>query len=606
MIGHVDGGGARQRRSRRVEVDGDGRAIAGCGRVKRGRGRHAALPAIMLHENVLDIRLFDVTAAVIRLDVIIKQLAAETGHVGIGDLGKVVIGDDGVGPIGRVEHHVINLAVVRLLVERGAGLGQFALGHGDGDPRADIAAAGVGFVLGVGHGVDAVVVNTDFHADVGDAVDVVGVGPNIEFGVHLLEETFILLRDAVVPAKGVAAGIVGKALGLQDGWRRGVLMQARGHEALELADGILGGEGRLDFIIVAEAAIIIETGIQAGQINVPGQFDIVGAGPVAVAEVVVRILHLPRLHAAAFILEDLLGGDDPVGARHQRRIAEELEREARRFQIHHGVGVARGDTVRIHRRLDPLEEVRRAVVHFRENPCAIFHVRDGGVGLGRIDEPLRRVLDVAGVGRVVEELRGGLLPRAKPAAPGVVAVGGRHHNDRAVGVGGVGGDVGLDFADSFVGVAEAVAQHIVRGHHINLFGCAAVRVDPLGLVQLIGKGRHVPCRVAGIGFAVPPALGGRGAKQVGLVGRRRENAVLPGSQIELVEIGRARAAQVVAGHNGPLVAFVHQHINQRLRERHFSREIALGVVAEVRIAAPRLPPRLLENLQLFAKNFLGQ
>ena len=62
----------------------------------------------------------------------------------------------------------------------------------------------------------------------------------------------------------------------------------------------------------------------------------------------------------------------------------------------------------------------------------------------------------------------------------------------------------------------------------------------------------------------------------------------------------------MARHNAPLVALIHQHINQRLRKSHFRRKKALGVVAQIAIAAPRLPPCLLENLKFLAKDLLGQ
>ena len=229
-----------------------------------------------------------------------------------------------------------------------------------------------------------------------------------------------------------------------------------------------------------------------------------------------------------------------------------------------------------------------------------------GVGLGGVHESLRGVLVVAGAGGIVEVLRRGFHPGAAAAAPRVVAVGRGHHDDRLGGVGREGGNVALDLADAFVGVAEPVAEDVVGRHEIHLLGRAGVGIHVLRLVELVGEGRDVPGRVARVRLAVPPARRRRGAQQVRLVRRRGHDVVLVVRQVEVVEIGRAGAAQVVAGDDGPLVAFVHQHVDQRLREGHFGREEALRVVAEVAVAAPGLPPGLLEDLEFLAEHFLGQ
>ena len=361
--------------------------------------------------------------------------------------------------------------------------------------------------------------NHELDFAVGDAGQVVGVGPNIKLGGHFLEITLVAAGHIVVPAESVAARIVGEALGLEDGGAGCVLVHAGGHEGLQFVNRILGCQRGLGFVVVAEAAVVVETGIEAGQIDMPRQLHIVRVCPGAIP--IVGRLNLPRRDIAAFIAENLLRRDAPVRSGHQRGVAEKLQGKARRFQIRLRIAVAigRADFRVDQRRLNPFQEIRRAVAHFRENPRAIFNVDQTRMGLGRIDESLRGVLDIAFRRRFIEKLRRRLHPRAVAAAPGVVAVGRRHDNDRAVGVRGKGRDEVVDFADAFVGIAVAIAQHVVGRHQIHLLDGAGVRVDILRLVQLVGVRRDVPGGVAGVGLAVPPAAGGRGAQKVGFVRR---------------------------------------------------------------------------------------
>ena len=125
------------------------------------------------------------------------------------------------------------------------------------------------------------------------------------------------------------------------------------------------------------------------------------------------------------------------------------------------------------------------------------------------------------------------------------------------------------------------------------------------LVELVGVGRDIPCRVAGIGFAKPPAIGGRRTKLVGAVGRAGIN-VVAARRIRLVVVGRAGAADVVAWHYDPLITFVGEHIDQVTRVAHFGGEKSFRMIAEVRVATPCLPPGLFENLQLLAEDRLRQ
>ncbi|OQA26447.1 MAG: hypothetical protein BWY59_01382 [Verrucomicrobia bacterium ADurb.Bin345] len=63
---------------------------------------------------------------------------------------------------------------------------------------------------------------------------------------------------------------------------------------------------------------------------------------------------------------------------------------------------------------------------------------------------------------------------------------------------------------------------------------------------------------------------------------------------------------MVAGDDDPLVALVHQHINEVPGVSHLRREETFRVITEIRIAVPRLPPRLLEDLKFLAEHFLRE
>ena len=432
------------------------------------------------------------------------------------------------------------------------------------------------------------------------------MGPDVELRVHALEVAGVTPGDAIEPAERPGAGVVGEALGLEHGGRRAVVVAAlRGHPRTEAVDGALGGEGGLDLVVIAEPAVVVEPGIQAGEVDVPSEFDVVGGGPQTVAKVVVGVLDFPRFDGAPLVAKDLLGGFDPVGPGHERGVAEELEGEARRLHVdlRAGDAVGRADGGVGHGRLDPLEEIRRAVARLGENPRAVLDVRHRCGGAVGIDEILRRGRPVAGGGRSVEELRRGLAPRTRTAAPGVVAVGRGHDDDRAGRVGRVGRDEAADLADALVGVAVAVGEDVVGRHRDHGLLGAGVRVDVFDAVELVGVGADVPGGVAGVGLGIPPLRNvvETRADLVGLV-RRAAVDVVGAGRVGAVVVTRAGAADVMAGDDDPLVAFIDEDIDEVARVGHLGGEKSLRVVAEVRVAVPRLPPSLLEDLEFLAED----
>jgi len=254
----IDRGGASHHRCGCIEGDGDGRTVGRGGRRERGVRGRAAL-AVVHHEYVLDIGLKEVAFGVLSLNVVVKQLAAESGNSRVGDLGEIVVGD-----LGGFDE-VVDVAGVGQGVQRGTVLGQHPLGHRDGNPAFDIAAARIGFIVVVGHRVDAIFIAADFenHAAGRDAGQVVGVGPDIELRPHLLVEIAVDRRD-IEPAECIGAGIVGKPLRAEEsGGRPVVVPPGRRQPRGEHLDGPPVGERLLDFVIVALAAIVVETGIQA-------------------------------------------------------------------------------------------------------------------------------------------------------------------------------------------------------------------------------------------------------------------------------------------------------------------------------------------------------
>ena len=197
---------------------------------------------------MLDVRLVDIAFRIGGLDIIIEQLVAESRQVAVGDFCKVVIRH----LVGGQE--IINLTVGSGGVERLAGFGQLAFVHGDGDPRAHFIAARVGFILIAGDWISAVVIDADFYLQVavGDAGDVVGMRPDVELGIHAFEETRVDAGHIVEPTEGVAAGVVGEALGLEDG-RRGAVLRAarRRHPRCEFFHRTTRGEAGFHFVVIA-------------------------------------------------------------------------------------------------------------------------------------------------------------------------------------------------------------------------------------------------------------------------------------------------------------------------------------------------------------------
>ena len=386
--------------------DRDRLAVAGVGGEGGTGGRGQA---VIGHPHMLDFGFVNVAQRVGCLDVVIHELVAEVRQRRVVDLGEVIIGNDRIRPESRIENEVIDLAVGRGRIERGARLGQDALGHVDRDPLTDLQSARIGFVLVRVDRVDAVGVDADLdlYAIRRNSVDVIGVRPDVEPGRHPFEESGVVdVRLLVEPPEREPTRVVGETLRLEHGRGDFVFGPAgRRHEILQPVDGILGRERRLHLIVVAETAVVVESGIKALQINVPSQFHVVGLGPSPVP--VVGRGNLPRLDITAFLAQHLLGRLQPVGAGHERRVAEKFEREAGRLHVDLRARVRclaavrhRGD-----RRLDPFEEVGRAVTHFGENPRAVLDVGVGGDRtFDRVDEILGSGRLVSAPGRVVEEL----------------------------------------------------------------------------------------------------------------------------------------------------------------------------------------------------------
>ena len=340
----------------------DGLAVVGIGREGRAGGRGLA---VVRDPHVLDFGFVDIAQRVGRLDVVVEEFVAKIRQRGVVDLGEVVVGNDRVGPEGRIENEVVDLSVGGGGIEGRAGLGEDTLGHGDGHPSADFVAARVSLVLVGVERIGAVLVEADleFHVALGDPVDVIGVGPDVEPRGHLFEVAAVVeVRLSVEPSESIPAGIVGEPLGLEHGGTDLVLCLAgRGHEALQFVDGVLGGEGGFDFVVVAKAAVIVETGVEALEVDVPGEFDVVGPRPGTVPIVGMRNLPLvDHVVAAVFFVEHLLGGLEPVGAGHERGVAEEFQREARRFHVDLRAGMRGFAAVGHggHGRLDPFQKIR--------------------------------------------------------------------------------------------------------------------------------------------------------------------------------------------------------------------------------------------------------
>ena len=599
---------------------GDRDRLAGHGGIRRGGQDRAGwvtataaavgLPAEVVDPDVLDFRSGKVALRVGRLDVIVEQFAPESGQVGVGDFDKIVIRHR----VGLHRQEVIDLVVGRRRVERLARLGQFALGHVERHPRPHLAAAGVSFVLIARQWIGAVVVDADFqlHLAGGNTTDVISVRPDIELRIHPLEKRGVAPGHIVEPTERVGPRIVGETLRFEHGGRGAVVVAARRrHPRGQFFHGTPRGQPGLHLVVIAEPAVVVETGIEALEINMPGEFDLVGIVPPPVP--FVRRLDVPGFDRTALVAQDLFSRFAPVGPGHQGRVAVKFEGEARCFQVDLRAGHGGHSPVshRGHRRLDPLEEGRGPVIHLGKNPRAILDVdhRDvvppaGGADRG-IDEILRRALPVTSGTGLAEKLRGRLEPGTGSAAPCVVAIGRRHDQNRPAGVRGVGRDELPDFANSLAGVAVAVAEHVVGRHGIH--GCfrPGFRVHIFDPVQLVSVRRDIPGRVPRIRLAIPPAFGRGRSELVRLVRRTGENVVAAlgvGHRI----VGRARAAEVVAGHDDPLVAFLTQHLDKVARVAHFGGEKSFRMVAQVGLAAPRLPPSLLENLQFLAEDRFGQ
>jgi len=339
---------------------------------------------------------------------------------------------------------------------------------------------------------------------------------------------------------------------------------------------------------------------------VPGTLNLVGIGVVAVPVPVPVVGHrdFPVLHRSPFVFEDLFSGFAPVGCGNHRGPVPELEGKAGSLEVDLGVGIAGREVVGIGRRIDPLQEIGRSIAHLGEDPGAVLDVGNGGIGAILVHEILDGHRAVAGAFACAEKGRGGFHPGCVTAAPGVVAVRRRQDKRRMAGVVGMRRNVAANHADLRPGVAGFVAQHVVgrdRYHRLFRAGC---RIDIFDLVQLIGEGRYIPGCIAGVGRGIPPAGGERRAEQVRPVGRAGIDAVVAAGRA-LLEIGWTGPTQMVAGHDDPLVAFIRQHVNHLRGKGHFGREKPLGMVGQIAVLAPRLPPGLLEDLDFLAQYRLG-
>ena len=172
-----------------------------------------------------------------------------------------------------------------------------------------------------------------------------------------------------------------------------------------------------------------------------------------------------------------------------------------------------------------------------------------------IHKVLRGTLPISRGTRLIEKLRGRLKPRAGASTPSVVSIGRGHNKNRSGTIGGKGSNLPLNFANAFTCVTITITQDIIGRHCIHGLFCPGFRVHILHTVELIGVGSHIPSCVAGVRLTIPPAISGRWPKLVGFIRRTGKNVVRP-LRIRLGVIGRTRAADVMAGHDDPLVSLV--------------------------------------------------
>ncbi len=480
----------------------------GAGRDRSGRDTSGApsSPArgIIRDKNVLDVRSADIAAGIGRLDVVIKKVVPEVRKTGVVDAGKIVI-----------RHHrgnrlaeILDLGVVGGRRQGGRGGRQDPLGHGNGNPGPHLVGVPpegsrvVDLVDLAGEGVGPIVVLADLQNDVGDPGNVVGKSPDIEFGVHLFQEARVSPGNGIEPAERVAAGIVRKPLGLEDRGRSLVVGRpARADIGVQQFMGPPRGEGGFDLIVVAQASIVVEPRVQAGEVNMPGPLRQVGIAVGSAVQIVVRILDLPCLHRAPFRDRHLLGCLAPVGPGDHRRPAVEFGGKSGSLDVDLGVvdpvgGVGIGDGG-----LHPFEKIRGSIVSFRKNPGAVLDMNHPRGRPVLVDE----VLDGhAGIGPVVHQPGGVPIPGGGSPAPGVVTVRGRQNDAGTSRIVGVRGDISIDQTFLPSGIARFVALNVIRRHQHDGFFHAGFGIHILGLVQLVGVGGVVPGGFPDITRAKPP------------------------------------------------------------------------------------------------------
>ena len=164
-----------------------------------------------------------------------------------------------------------------------------------------------------------------------------------------------------------------------------------------------------------------------------------------------------------------------------------------------------------------------------------------------------------------------------------------------------------DLLDTFVGVTVTVGKDVIRRHRVHFLGRAGGGVHVQDLVQLVSERGDVPSGVAGVGHAIPPLAGVVESRTelVGLV-RRAGVDVVGTFGIRPVVIARTSATDMMRGYDGPLVTFIDQHVDEVAGVAHFGGEESLGVIAQISVSIPSLPPGLFEYLQFLPKNLLGE
>ena len=427
-----------------------------------------------------------------------------------------------------------------------AGVGGAAPGHAEGLPRARARAAGISFENIVGRRVRAVV--ADEQADIRDARNIVGVGPDPETGVRLDDRLV-----AVLHAEVRAAGIPRMPLRQEHRRRRGVPGSVR-QNGIHVPAGVgLRDDGALAF--VGGAAVIHEAAVEARQIIMPAEFHAVRRRGIAAR--IAHLVHarrdagnlLRRLHPV-FRRDDhapvvALAGDAEAGVNHIRAVR------------------------RVARRPVPVDETRRTHVAVRKHPAAVLDMNHVVRGRRKIVDELlngRRLVAVAdgGAGHLADPL----LVIARTAAPRIVAVVRAQHERRLGRI--VDGGERRDQPQIPSAVTILPAEHLVARREDDGAGVAGIRVNVTGVMQLKTKRHHLRRRAAAVNGE--RAVAARALRRVDLVRRIRQIAHLAATAGDDGHV-RAGARQMVVGDDRPRDAHLVQDRNHVFRETSFSGKI---------------------------------